>query len=122
MDIADALTDREPDFRIPDNGNTPAPDAAPTQPWLSTAGRGTFNPDGVDEDFICKAVIAYWEIVPGGQKWVEMIESYLGLAKCSLAKGVSNWYHVFLIMTNSQRSSNLNAFRRSFGLRKSKYG
>ena len=63
------------------------------RPLLATAGKNAFNFDSIREDFIDEAVIAYWEAVPGGGKWVEMVQSYLALSRLPPAKGVSSFYY-----------------------------
>lgn len=83
--------DPELDRLFPNNGSTPTPVAALAPPLLSTAGKGIFKPGGACEGFINEAVIAYWEVVPGGGKWVEMVKSYLTLTQRLPAKGVSTW-------------------------------
>jgi len=85
----DMAIDPELDRLFPNNRSTPTPAAALAQPLLSTAGRGAFEPDGTCEDFINEAVVAYWEVVPGGVKWIEMVRSYLTLTQRLPAKGVS---------------------------------
>ena len=96
----------------PNNTSEPAP--TPIHPLLQTAGSGasdtsgaicpllataennTFDCDGIHKDFINKAVVTYWETVPGGGRWIEMIQSYLTLLRLPQAKGVSSSHCSFL--------------------------
>ena len=89
MIAPDMPTDPELGCQIPDDRSTPTPVAASAQPLLSTAGKGTLKHDGACEDFVDDAIIAYWEAIPGGGKWAEMIKSYLTLTQRPPAKGVS---------------------------------
>jgi hypothetical protein len=46
---------------------------------LPSGGDGTFDLTGIPSDFISESTRAYWESVPGGEKWVAMVKSYLVL-------------------------------------------
>ena len=60
-----------------------------TQPLLASAGGSALDPTGVHGDFISKDTCAYWESVPGGEKWIEMVKSYLALEAMAPTKAVS---------------------------------
>ena len=59
-------------------------------PVLGTTGGNAFDINGICEDFVNEAVIAYLEAVPGGGTWVEMIRSYLALARLPRVKLVGS--------------------------------
>lgn len=59
-----------------------------TQPPLESAGNGTFNLTGVIGDYISESTRTFWESVPGGEKWVAMVKSYLELQTIPPSKGV----------------------------------
>lgn len=79
----------------PDRLSSPAAESGALDPngavgsLLATAGKNIFDLDGVREGFIDKAVVDYWEAVPGGTSWIAMIKSYLALSQLAPAKGVS---------------------------------
>ena len=102
---ADPMPNLDPG-ETPNNTSEPAPTPvhppSPTAgsgavcPLLTTAENNTFDCDGIHEDFINKAVVTYWEAVPGGGRWIEMIHSYLTLLRLPQVKGVSWSYRSFL--------------------------
>ena len=73
----------------PSRSNTSTPETIPTQPLLPSARNGAFNLTGVRGDFISEDTREYWESVPGGDKWVEMVTSYLMLETMVPLKSVS---------------------------------
>ena len=107
---ADPLADLDPGETPNETGeSTPPPVllASPTaangnfdsngaiRPILVTAGKNVFNFDGTSENFINEAVLTYWEAVPGGERWIEMMCSYRALVRLPRAKWVSSWYCLF---------------------------
>ena len=54
-----------------------------------SAGDGVFNLTADCGDFVSEDICAYWESVPGGEKWVEMVKGYLALEAIPSTKGVS---------------------------------
>ena len=73
----------------PTHPNTPTPGTTFTQPLLTSGGNGAFNMISDCGDFISEGICAHWESVPGGEKWVEMVKSYLTLEAMPSVKGVS---------------------------------
>ena len=94
-----ALPDRALNDTTEPAPTTPASPPSPTagntfsegfanSPVLGTAGDNAFDINGVCEDFVNEAVVTYLEGIPGGGMWVEMIRSYLALARLPRAKRV----------------------------------
>ena len=69
--------------------NTPTPITTPTQPLLTSAQSGAFDLTGISGDFISESTCIHWESIPGGEKWVEMVKSYLRLEAMVPMKNVS---------------------------------
>ena len=82
-------THSPPEGLVPSRSNTPTPGTTFTQPLLASAGSGTFDLTDVRGDFISEEICAYWELVPGGEEWIEMVKSYLMLETIAPGKGVS---------------------------------
>ena len=83
-----------PNLSIQSPCPTPAPPSsnpgtAPTHPPLVSAGNGAFNLTGVLGDFISECTCTYWESVPGGERWIAMVTSYLRLQTMPPLKDVS---------------------------------
>jgi hypothetical protein len=90
MISADTAIDPEPGCQTSNDRSTPTPVAALARPLLSTAGNCAFKLDGAREDSMSETIVAYWETVPGGGRWVEMVRSYLALTQHLPVKGVSS--------------------------------
>lgn len=75
---------------VPPCSGTPAPGTILAPPLLACAGSGMFDLAGVHGDFISKDTCVYWESVPGGAKWIELVKNYLKLEAISPIKGVSS--------------------------------
>ena len=101
-------------------GDTPStprsnvPTSVTTLPYppLTSAGNGAFNLTGVLGDFISESIRAYWESVPGGEKWVAMVKSYLILQTILPSRDVrasSNF--VLTFVTLIPHSSNFSDFQ-----------
>ena len=73
----------------PSRSSTPTPETAPIQPPSPTARNDVYDLTGVRGDFIIEDTRVYWESVPGGEKWVEMVTSYLMLETIAPLKSVS---------------------------------
>ena len=90
-----------PTTHLPPNTSVPpcpamSASATPlTQPLLASAGNGTFDLTGVCGDPISESTRGYWESVPGGEKWVAMVKSYLELQKMPPSSRVSAVLSVF---------------------------
>lgn len=65
------------DTPVTPRSDVPAPGNTLTRPPLTSAGNGTFDLTGVLGEFISESTRAYWESVPGGEKWTAMVKSYL---------------------------------------------
>lgn len=85
--------DQPPETLVPPRSNTPTPEATLKQPLLTSAGHGAFDLAGVHGDFISECTRVHWESVPGGEKWVEMVKSYLILETMVPTKVVSTTPH-----------------------------
>jgi hypothetical protein len=68
--------------------DVPTPRSPLTHPPLTSAGNGAFDLTSVLGDFISESVRTYWESVPGGEKWVAMVQSYLLLQTIPPSKDV----------------------------------
>ena len=105
---------------MPSPGTTLSPGAAPTQPPLPSAGNGAFDLTGIPGDFIPESIRTYWESVPGGEKWVEMVKSYLTLQTMPPSKDV-RILMLYYFATNSTSSSS-SGFQRHPGQKSCKPG
>ena len=76
------------------------------QPSLASAGNNAFDLTGVCGDFISKSTREYWESVPGGEKWVAMVKSYLVLQTMPSSNRVSTLLHYILSNELTTISSN----------------
>ena len=83
-----------PETLVPPCSNTPTPEATLNQPLLTSAENGAFDLAGVRGDFIFERTCMHWESVPGGEKWVEMVKSYLILEMMVPTKVVSTPSHI----------------------------
>ena len=68
-----------------------------TFPLLATGGKNAFKLDDTCEDLVDEDIVAYLEAVPGGVRWIEMIQSYRTLAQLPPTKEVSSQYYYFLV-------------------------
>lgn len=80
--------------------NMPTPTTTLIRPPLMSAEKNVFNMTGILRDFISEYTLAYWESVPGGEKWVAMVRSYLRLQTMSPFKQVSNSTHLLSFMAD----------------------
>jgi hypothetical protein len=74
---------------LPSRPSTPTPGTLLSPPLLGNAGSDVFDLTGVNGDFISKDTCVHWESVPGGEKWVALVRSYLKLEAITPIKGVS---------------------------------
>ena len=77
-----------PTIPSPPCSNTPTPKTVPIQQLSPSTRNSTFDLTGVHGDFILEDTRVYWESVPGGKKWVEMVTSYLMLETMAPLKSV----------------------------------
>lgn len=47
----------------------------------AVAVEGTFDIKGVHGSFINKTTVRYWKGIPGGEKWISMVRSYIDLER-----------------------------------------
>lgn len=87
---------------VPSRSGTPTPGTILAPPLLVCAKSGTFDSASVHGDFISKDTCAYWESVPGGAKWIELVKNYLKLEAIPPIKSVSPT----LIHTLSRQANN----------------
>lgn len=66
-------------------------------PLLATGGKNAFKLNDTCEDLADKDIVAYLEAVPGGVRWIEMIQSYCTLAQLPPTKEVISQYYYFLM-------------------------
>jgi hypothetical protein len=66
------------------------------QPSLESAGNGAFNLPAACKDFLSESTHKYWESVPGSEKWVAMVKSYLVLQTMPSSNRVSTLFHHIL--------------------------
>lgn len=55
--------------------------AVSSQPSAAVPIKGAFNIKGVHGGFINKATVQYWNSIPGGEKWVNMVQAYIDLER-----------------------------------------
>jgi hypothetical protein len=78
----------QPPIPSPPRSNILTPKTIPTQPLSPSARNSAFDLTGVRGDFILEDTRVYWESVPGGEKWVKMVTSYLMLETMAPLKSV----------------------------------
>ena len=64
-----------------------------------TPGPGAFVFNGT-ASFITPSTISYFQTIPGGQCWTEMVKSYLELKQLPMRKGVRPLFLVSFILAN----------------------
>ena len=106
----------------PHSDNVQTPRTTLTQLPLPSAGDSPFDLTGVLGDFISESIRAYWESVPGGVKWVEMVKSYLELQTLPPSKGVRALPVLFFHSKLTNTSSNFSDFQQLPGRRSCKPG
>ena len=79
-----------------DPGEAPNNTSDVTFLLLATGGKNAFKLDDTCEDLVDEDIVAYLEAVPGGVRWIEMIQSYRTLAQLPPTKEVSSRYYYFL--------------------------
>jgi hypothetical protein len=107
---------------IPPRSSTPTPGAVLAPPLLVCAESGAFDLTGVHGGFISKDTRIYWESVPGGARWVELVKSYLKLETIPLVKGVSSTLTHALSSKLMITSSKTRALRQRIDQKSYKFG
>ena len=62
-------------------------------------GPGAFVFNGT-ASFITLSTISYFQMIPGGQCWMEMVKSYLELKQLPMQKGVHPLFLISFILAN----------------------
>ena len=77
------------DVSVPPASYSPTPENTLTQPpWLASARKGALDPTGILGGFISENTCAYWGSVPGGEKLIAMVRSYIELQTMPPLKNV----------------------------------
>ena len=103
------------------SSDTPTSGTMLVQPPLVSAGNGTFDLTGVSGDLVSESTCKYREMVPGGEKWVAMVRSYLVLQSMPPLKAIHTVPYLFYFTTDSV-SSNSSDFQRPLDHRRCRAG